>query len=84
MRYILSEISEAINGKAKLNDDLVISNVFIDSRTAHTSEKSLFFAINGKNNNGHNYLSDLLERGVKNFVVDDYKASPKTKMLIIL
>lgn len=33
-------------------------------------KESLFFAINGKNNNGHNYIEELIERGVRNFVVE--------------
>ena len=43
----------------------------IDSRKVISTEKSLFFAINGAQNNGHDYISDLYEQGVRNFVIDD-------------
>jgi len=76
MQYKLSEILMAIDGKAILENDPCISNVFIDSRTIQASENSLFFAINGKNNNGHNYIPELLERGIKSFVVEDEQSIP--------
>jgi alanine racemase len=70
MRYQLSEISSAINAKLKLVRETVVSNVFIDSRNILNPKDSLFFAISGKNNNGHNYIEELIERGVKNFVIE--------------
>ncbi len=70
MRYQLSEILSAINAKSKLVKETVISNVFIDSRNILNAKDSLFFAISGKNNNGHNYIEELIERGVQNFVVE--------------
>ncbi len=70
MQYQLSEISSVINAKPKLVEESVISNVFIDSRNILNPINSLFFAISGKNNNGHNYIEDLIERGVRNFVVE--------------
>jgi UDP-N-acetylmuramyl pentapeptide synthase len=54
----------------KLVRETVVSNVFIDSRNILNPKDSLFFAISGKNNNGHNYIEELIERGVKNFVIE--------------
>ncbi len=71
MNYNLLEISSAINAKTELNIEAVISNVFIDSRNILGSKNNLFFAISGKNNNGHDYIPELIERGVKNFVIED-------------
>ena len=52
-----------------VNLDAIIENISIDSRSMQNKEKTLFFALVGPNNNGHNYISGLIEKGVKNFVV---------------
>ncbi|MEI7510341.1 MAG: bifunctional UDP-N-acetylmuramoyl-tripeptide:D-alanyl-D-alanine ligase/alanine racemase, partial [Flavobacterium sp.] len=51
------------------NDIAIIDTVSIDSRSLQNSESTLFFAIIGPNNDGHHYVSELIENGVVNFVV---------------
>ncbi|RXR35322.1 bifunctional UDP-N-acetylmuramoyl-tripeptide:D-alanyl-D-alanine ligase/alanine racemase [Flavobacterium piscinae] len=46
-----------------------IQNVSIDSRSLQNNEFTLFFCIIGPNHNGHDYIQELIEKGVKNFVV---------------
>jgi alanine racemase len=48
-----------------------ITNVLIDSRSISYNKESLFFALVGPSNNGHNYIKDLIKKGVYNFVVSD-------------
>jgi alanine racemase len=52
-----------------INDVAIIDAVSIDSRSLQNSESTLFFAIIGPNNDGHKYVTELLETGVVNFVV---------------
>jgi alanine racemase len=52
-----------------INDIAIIDAVSIDSRSLQNSESTLFFAIIGPNNDGHHYVSQLIESGVVNFVV---------------
>ncbi|MDE6225217.1 MAG: hypothetical protein K2M25_03665, partial [Muribaculaceae bacterium] len=49
--------------------DKVIDRFLIDSRSLTMPERSIFFAISTDNNDGHRYIADLVQRGVKNFVV---------------
>ena len=49
--------------------DFNIDHVSIDSRSLQNGEKTLFFAISGPNNDAHIFISDLVSKGVKNFVV---------------
>jgi Alr-MurF fusion protein len=51
------------------NDALFIDHVSIDSRSLQNSQFTLFFAIVGPNNNGHDYIENLIDKGVINFVV---------------
>ena len=46
-----------------------ISHISIDSRSMQNGVETLFFALVGPNNNGHNYIAELIQKGVQNFVV---------------
>ncbi len=53
-------------GKAS---NCTIDSVSIDSRSLQNNQNTLFFALVGPNNDGHNYIASLIENGVQNFVV---------------
>jgi alanine racemase len=71
MTYSIPNISSIINGSIHGNNNskAIIKNLLIDSRKLANAETSLFFAIKGERHNGHTYLNDLYEKGVRNFVV---------------
>jgi Alr-MurF fusion protein len=50
-------------------DNTVIDQVSIDSRSLQNNAKTLFFAIVGPNHDAHNYIEDLILKEVRNFVV---------------
>ncbi len=43
----------------------------VDSRNIGRPEQTVFFALKGSNNNGHDYVAGLYERGVRHFVVSE-------------
>ncbi len=43
----------------------------VDSRNIGSPEQTVFFALKGSNNNGHDYIASLYERGVRHFVVSE-------------
>lgn len=51
------------------NDVAVIDSISIDSRSLQNGENTMFFAISGPNNNGHAYINELIDKGVRHFVV---------------
>ncbi len=71
MNYTISSISTIINGEiiGNNNKNASIKNLLIDSRKLSNPETSLFFAIVGERHNGHSYISELYEKGNRNFVV---------------
>ncbi len=50
-------------------DSLTFKNISIDSRTC--SKNDLFIAIKGKNFDGHSFLSEVLNKGVKSVVIKE-------------
>jgi len=70
----LLEIAKIVGGEVFAPKELLqkkIANVVIDSRNIHRGENLLFFALKGAINNGHNYVPELIEKGVKSYVVSD-------------
>lgn len=45
--------------------------ISIDSRSVVTPESTMFFALKGTNHDGHQYVVNLYERGVRHFVISD-------------
>lgn len=70
MSYTIKHIASIINatGSIKLNSS--IEYLLIDSRKIIFPNNSLFFALHSKRNNGHNFIKELYENGVRNFVID--------------
>ncbi|WP_166922600.1 bifunctional UDP-N-acetylmuramoyl-tripeptide:D-alanyl-D-alanine ligase/alanine racemase [Flavobacterium poyangense] len=52
-----------------LNTAIFVDHVSIDSRSLQNGSQTLFFALSGVNNDAHLYISELIDKGVQNFVV---------------
>lgn len=73
MKYKISEIINIIEASTDCNSqNNFITDIIIDSRNHIPSDKSLFFAICGDRNDGHNYIEQLYKKGVRNFVVSKF------------
>lgn len=48
----------------------IVSRLLLDSRQFSSVEGVLFFALRGKNHDGHEYIEDLVDKGVRYFVVE--------------
>ena len=63
-----------------------ISQIIIDSRKIIFPIQSLFFAIVGERHNAHNYLNQVYNQGIRNFVVSENIAIadfPKSNILLV-
>ncbi|WP_306352093.1 bifunctional UDP-N-acetylmuramoyl-tripeptide:D-alanyl-D-alanine ligase/alanine racemase [Flavobacterium sp. '19STA2R22 D10 B1'] len=70
MSLIIQNISHVINAKwFGIDETCLIDNVSIDSRSLQNNNHTLFFALVGQNHDSHLYISKLIAKGVKNFVV---------------
>ncbi len=70
MNIRLGEIAKVVGGRLKGNPEGVIKTIFIDSRKHFATEDSLFIAISGERNDGHDYIKDLLQAGIGSFIVE--------------
>lgn len=51
--------------------DRPITTLILDSRKSPISEGVLFFAIKGERHDGHGYLQELYQKGVRQFIVEN-------------
>ena len=68
--YSLQKVAEIVGGRlVGSQTERKISDLLIDSRHLMDPTKTLFFALKSQRNDGHKYVEDLYERGVRAFVV---------------
>jgi alanine racemase len=75
--YSITEITQIVKGELiqKSNENALVNELVIDSRRLIVPEGSLFFALTSKRNDGHKYIEELYNRGVRNFVVENEPAN---------
>ena len=71
MSYTIENIVNLLDVKRIGNYESNVDWLLTDSRSLCFAEETLFFALKSKRNDGHKYIPDLYERGVRNFVVSD-------------
>jgi len=69
--YNTLEIASIIGAKTNDFRELNIDWLLTDSRSLCYPESTLFFAIKTERGNGHRYIADLYQRGVRAFVVSE-------------
>lgn len=72
MQYTVKQIADVL--KAPLcgnNPDNRVTRLLTDSRSLSFPEETMFFAIVTRHGDGHRYIGELYDRGVRNFVVSD-------------
>ncbi len=70
MNYAIEKVTALIGAHRYGNQAGNISFLLIDSRSLCFPEETLFFALHTERNDGHRYIPELYNRGVKNFVVE--------------
>lgn len=74
MKYPIQKIAKILDAINSGLDDSEISILLTDSRQVFFPAETLFFALQTKNNDGHKYINELYELGVRNFVVSHLSA----------
>lgn len=69
MTYSIDKIKKITGIESATVSPAEISILLTDSRKVSQPGETLFFAIETKNNDAHRFISELYERGVRNFVV---------------
>ena len=78
MTYTIEKVTTLIGSHRFGTADANIGFLLTDSRSLCFAEETLFFALKSGRGDGHNYISDLYRRGVRNFVVEDVPADYAT------
>lgn len=68
------EIAAVLGDETGCVKDVEIVEVSVDSRSVNRPEATLFFALKGVNHDGHAYVKELYEKGVRFFVVSERRA----------
>ena len=71
MNITVSELAAIIGASSSSlinNGEMPLRNVITDSRSLLFTADTVFFALNGNANNGHNYVTHLYRQGVRCFV----------------
>ena len=70
MLYSIEKITTLIGAHRFGSSDSQVGWLLTDSRSLRFPEQTLFFAIRTARGDGHRYISDLYNRGVRSFVVE--------------
>ena len=72
MRISIENVTNILNANRIGDRNAEIDWILTDSRSLCFAEETLFFALKSKRNDGHKYIPELYDRGVRNFVVSDF------------
>ena len=70
MKYSIEKVTTLIGARRYGNAEAQVSWLLTDSRSLCFPEETLFFALKTARNDGHRYIQDLYNRGVRQFVVE--------------
>lgn len=78
--YNISQIASIIRAVTTVvKTDMVIEHILLDSRRLLFPDTSIFFALNGPRRSGNSFVTELYQKGVRCFVVDENFAEAKAK-----
>ena len=74
MKYRLSEIAQMCGGRV-VGRDVTVGGIVTDSRSCAFAGDAMFVAMRGDNHDSHDYIKDMLRRGVTAFMVEREEAA---------
>lgn len=86
LNYSTSHIARILNAETTVTNDSIIDHLLLDSRKIYFPASSLFFAIKGPRRDGHQFIPELHNKGVRNFVISqaiDTDAFPDANFLFV-
>jgi len=71
LTYTINDINAVLGNASFYENAGVIEQLVIDSRKINFPETSLFFALKGEQNDGHQYIDSVYKKGIRNFVISE-------------
>jgi Alr-MurF fusion protein len=65
-----ADIARIVKGKLTGPPDLLVTEIVTDTRQLSVTDGLLFFALRGKNHDGHNFIDSLYRKGIRVFVTE--------------
>ncbi|MFZ4399868.1 MAG: bifunctional UDP-N-acetylmuramoyl-tripeptide:D-alanyl-D-alanine ligase/alanine racemase [Bacteroidales bacterium] len=87
--FLFTEIGKICKGEliGNLDSSQIIKDILTDSRKITSIDNCLFFALLSKRNDGHKYIPELYQKGVRNFVIsilpDDINIYPEAGFVLV-
>jgi Alr-MurF fusion protein len=85
--YRIDDILKIVKGKwlQQVEEPVVIEHLLLDSRKILFPASSLFFALRGPRRDGHSFLPELYEKGVRHFIVgsEDVALPPDAAIILV-
>ena len=78
MKYSIEKVTTLIGARRYGNTEAQVSWLLTDSRSLCFPEETLFFALKTQRNDGHRYIQDLYNRGVRQFGVEQVPEAYET------
>ena len=80
-----SQLAKITDGtQLHLSHDREVTTLMHDSRKAIVTEGTVFFAIGGKHRDGHHFIPELYEMGIRQFVVEmEITVGPEANVLLV-
>ncbi len=69
LKYTIQHIATIVQANTVIVEDASIEYLLVDSRKIVFPSTTLFFALTGNRRDGHNFIKEVYERGIRNFVV---------------
>lgn len=87
MNYFISELGKIVNAsRTIIFSDNHVHHIYIDTRQIGIPENALFVAIESNKNDGHYYIKEAYQKGIRNFIVtrlqDDFIYSDANYILV--
>ncbi len=71
-QYTIEQIFKITKGNLlRVAHQQPIAHLLIDSRKISQTEQTVFFAIKGNRQDGHQYIKSLYEKGIRNFIIEE-------------
>jgi alanine racemase len=67
--YTVSDIVSIVGADSAVVNDHEVEHLLLDSRKAYLPATSLFFALLSARRNGHDFIGELYQKGVRSFVI---------------
>ena len=86
MHYTIQQIATITGGQllAPREGEAPVEHLLLDSRQVIFPETSLFIALKGRRHDGHDYLQELQQVGVRNFIISQAPQEPNPEANFVL